>query len=134
MLHISRQTPRGFLQPINQWSYLRPARVRHQQSCNGECGFFKLLELAPQTLAIFIEILQRFIAVHKVTIRGFTKLHVLDALMRQLLIFIFKYLSGILLSVDNVLQIGLMPSAGLPGPQDLKKLKNTCQTTARYPQ
>jgi hypothetical protein len=32
---------------------------------------------------------------------------VLDALMRQLLIFIFKYLSGILLSVDNVLQIGL---------------------------
>jgi hypothetical protein len=54
--------------------------------------------------------------------------------MRQLLIFIFKYLSGILLSVDNVLQIGLMPSAGLPGPQNLKKLKNTCQTTARYPQ
>jgi hypothetical protein len=30
---------------------------------------------------------------------------VLDRLMRQLLIFIFKYLSGILLSVDNVLQI-----------------------------
>jgi hypothetical protein len=51
--------------------------------------------------------MQGFIAVHKVTIRGFAKLHVLNALMRQLLIFIFKYLSGILLSVDNVLQIGL---------------------------
>jgi hypothetical protein len=81
--------------------------VRHQQYCNGERGFFKLLELAPQPLAIFIELLQRFIAVHKVMIRGFTNLHVLDALMRQLLLFIFKYLSGILLSVDNVLQIGL---------------------------
>jgi hypothetical protein len=32
---------------------------------------------------------------------------VLDALIRQLLIFILKYLSGILLSVDDVLQIGL---------------------------
>jgi hypothetical protein len=65
---------------------------------------FKLLELAPQPLAIFIEL---FIAFHKVMIRGFTKLHVLDALMRQLHIFIFKYISGILFSVDNVLQIGL---------------------------
>jgi hypothetical protein len=94
MLHISCQTPGGFFQPINQWSYLGPAWVRHQKSCNGERGFFKLLELAPQPLAIFIEVLQRFIAVHKVTIQGFTKLHVLDALMRQLLIFIFKYLSA----------------------------------------
>jgi hypothetical protein len=81
--------------------------VRHQQSCNGERSFFKLLELAPQPFAIFVELLQRFIAVHEVTIRGFSKLHVLDALMRQLLIFIFKYLSSILLSVDNVLQISL---------------------------
>jgi hypothetical protein len=32
---------------------------------------------------------------------------VLGALIRQLLIFILKYLSGILLSVDDVLQIGL---------------------------
>jgi hypothetical protein len=80
--------------------------VRHQQSCNGECGFFKLLEKAPQLLAIFVELLQRFIVVHEVTVRGFSKLHVLDALIRKLLIFIFKYLSGILLSVDDVLQIG----------------------------
>jgi hypothetical protein len=100
MLHISRQTPGGFLQPINQWSYLRLAEVRHQRPCNGERDFFKLHELSLQPIAIFVELLQRFIAVHKVTIRGFTKLHVLDALMRQLLIFIFKYLSGILLSVD----------------------------------
>jgi hypothetical protein len=63
--------------------------------------------LATQLLAIFIELLQRFIAVHKVTIRSFAKLHVLNALMRQLLIFILKYLIGILLSVDNVLQISL---------------------------
>jgi hypothetical protein len=81
--------------------------VRHQQSCNGERDFFKLLELALQLLSIFIELLQRFIVVHKVTVRGFSKLHVLNALMRQLLIFIFKYLSDILFSVDDVLQIGL---------------------------
>jgi hypothetical protein len=43
--------------------------------------------------------------IDQITIRGFAKLHVLNALMRQLLIFIFKYLSGILLSVDNVLHI-----------------------------
>jgi hypothetical protein len=63
--------------------------------------------MAPQLLAIFVELLQRFIAVDEVTVRGFSKLHVPDALIRQLLIFIFKYLSGILLSVDDVLQIGL---------------------------
>jgi hypothetical protein len=63
--------------------------------------------LAPQPLATFIELLQRFIAVHKVTIRGFSNLHAFDALMGQLLIFIFKYLSGILFSVDDVLQISL---------------------------
>jgi hypothetical protein len=49
----------------------------------------------------------RDIAVDKVTVRGFSELHVIDALIRQLLIFILKYLSGILLSVDDVLQIGL---------------------------
>jgi hypothetical protein len=61
------------------------------------------------------------------------KLHVLDALMRQLLIFIFKYLSGILLSVDNVLQIGLRClQLVYPGVKICKGSKNTCQTTARY--
>jgi hypothetical protein len=107
MLHISCQTPVGFLQPVNQLSYLRPAWVRHQQPCNGKRDFFKPLELAPQVLVVFVKLLQRFIAVDKVTIRGFSGLHVLDALIRQLLIFILKYLSGILLSVDDVLQIGL---------------------------
>jgi hypothetical protein len=81
--------------------------MRHQQSRNGERGFFNLLELGPQLLAIFIELLKRFIAVHKVMIRGFAKLHVLNALMRQLLIFILKYLTGILFPADNVFQIGL---------------------------
>jgi hypothetical protein len=79
----------------------------HEQSCNWERGFFKFLELAAQLLAIFIKLLQRFIAIHKVTIRGFAKLHVLNALMRQLLIFILKYLTGILLLVNNVVQISL---------------------------
>jgi hypothetical protein len=63
--------------------------------------------LAPQLLAVFVELLQRFIAVDKVTVRGFSELHVLVALIRQLLIFILKYLLGIFLSVDDVLQIGL---------------------------
>jgi hypothetical protein len=107
MLHISSQTPGGFFQPIDQRSYLGPAWVRHQQPCNRKCGFFKLLELAAQLLAVFIKLLQRFIATDKITVRGFTKLHVLDALMRQLLIFMFKYLSGIFFSVDDVLHIGL---------------------------
>jgi hypothetical protein len=81
--------------------------VRHQQPCNRERGFFKLLELAPQLLAVFVELLQRFIEVDKVTVPGFSKLHVLDTFIRQLLILALKYLSGILLSVDDVLQIGL---------------------------
>jgi hypothetical protein len=81
--------------------------VRHQQPCNGKRGFFKLLELAPQLLAVFVELLQRFVAVDKVTVRGFSEFHVLDAFIRQLLIFILKYLSCILLLVDDVLQISL---------------------------
>jgi hypothetical protein len=91
--------------------------------------------LAPQPLAIFIKLLQRFIVVHKVTIQGFSKLHVLDALMRQLLIFIFKYLSGILFSVDDVLQIGLRClQLVYLGLKICKSSKNTCQATARYSQ
>jgi hypothetical protein len=82
------------------------AWVRHQLPCNGKRGFFELLELAPQLLTVFVELVQRFIVVVKVTVRGFSKLHVLDALIRQLLIFILKNLSGIFLSVDNVLQVG----------------------------
>jgi hypothetical protein len=81
--------------------------VWHQQPCDGKCGFFKFLKLSLQLLTVFVELLQGFIAVDKVTVRGFSELHVLDALIRQLLIFILKYLLGILLSVDDVLQIGL---------------------------
>jgi hypothetical protein len=64
--------------------------------------------LASQLLAVFVQLLQRFITVHEVTIRGFTKLHVINTLMGQLLIFIFKYLRGILLSVHDILQISLL--------------------------
>jgi hypothetical protein len=79
--------------------------MRHQQPCNGKCGFLEFLELTLQLLAIFAELLQRFIAVDKITIRGNPKLHVRITLMGQLLIFVLKYLAGILLSVEEVLHI-----------------------------
>jgi hypothetical protein len=58
-------------------------------------------------LIVLVRLLQRFITIDHITTRGFTKLHVLNALMRQLLIFVLKYLIGILFPVDNVLQISL---------------------------
>jgi hypothetical protein len=79
--------------------------MRHQQPCNGKCGFFKFFELSPQLLAIFVQLLQRFIAVDKIMIRGNPKLHVHITLMGQLLIFVLKYLVGILLSVEKVLHV-----------------------------
>jgi hypothetical protein len=81
MLHLCSQTTGSFLQPTHQRSYLGPARVRYQQPRNWKRSFFKLLELVARPLAIFIKLLQRFIAIDKITIRGFTKLHVHDALM-----------------------------------------------------
>jgi hypothetical protein len=61
--------------------------------------------LTPQLLAIFTKLLQRFIAVDKVTIRGDSKLHMHIALMDQLLIIVLKYLAGIFLSVEEILHI-----------------------------
>jgi hypothetical protein len=55
--------------------------MRHQQPCDGKCGFFKFLELSPQLLAVIVKILQRFIAVDKITIQGNPKLHVHITLM-----------------------------------------------------
>jgi hypothetical protein len=81
--------------------------VWHQQPRDGERGFFEFLELPPQLHAVFVELLQRFIAVHKVTIRGDLKLHVHITLMGQLLIIVLKYLAGILLSVEENLHIDL---------------------------
>jgi hypothetical protein len=81
--------------------------VWHQQPCDGKCGFFKFLELSLQLLAVFVELLQRFIAVDKVTVRGNPKLHVRTTLMGQLLIIILKYLAGILFSIEEILHIGL---------------------------
>jgi hypothetical protein len=103
MLDICSQASWGFLQPVNQRGYLRPARVWHQQPRNGERGFFEFLELPPQLLAVFIQLLQRFIVVDKVMIRGDPKLHVHITLMGQLLIILLKYLAGILLSVEEIL-------------------------------
>jgi hypothetical protein len=86
-------------------SNLRPAQMRHQQPCNGKCSFFKVFELSPQLLAIFFQLLQRFVAVDKIMIRGNPKLHVLIALMRQLLIIILKYLAGLLLPVEEIVHV-----------------------------
>jgi hypothetical protein len=61
--------------------------------------------LTSQLLAIFTKLLQRFIAVDKVTIRGDPKLHMNTALMGQLLIIVLKYLTGILLSVEEILHV-----------------------------
>jgi hypothetical protein len=95
----------GFLQLINQWSNFWSTRVRYKQPSDGQRGFFKLLELTPQLLAVFTKLLQRFITIDKVTIRGDPKLHVHITLMGQQLIIILKYLAGILLSVEEILHI-----------------------------
>jgi hypothetical protein len=68
MLHVGRQTPGGFLQPVHQWSYLGPAWMRHQQSCNRERGFFKLFQLITQPLIVLVQLLQRFITIDEITI------------------------------------------------------------------
>jgi hypothetical protein len=60
--------------------------MRHQESCDGERAFFKLLQLCPQPLAVLVQLLQRFVAVDEVTIGGNAKLHVLVALVGKLLI------------------------------------------------
>jgi hypothetical protein len=105
MFDVRRHTTEGFFQPIDQWSNLWSARERYQQPRDGQCGFLKLLELTPQLLAIFTKLLQRFIVVDKVTIRGDPKLHVHITLMGQLLIIVLKYLAGILVSVEEILHI-----------------------------
>jgi hypothetical protein len=63
--------------------------------------------LSPQLLAVLVQLLQGFVAVDEVTIRRNTELHVLVALVSKLLIIILQYLTGLLLSVEVVLQIGL---------------------------
>jgi hypothetical protein len=59
MLHIGRQASGGFLQPIDQGNNLWSARVRYQQSSDGQRGFLEFLELTSQHLAIFAKLLQR---------------------------------------------------------------------------
>jgi hypothetical protein len=53
--------------------------------------------------------------------------------MRQLLIFVLKYLTGILLSVDDVLQISLQClQLVYTGLKIYNNSKKTCQITTRY--
>jgi hypothetical protein len=56
VLHACCQTLGSFLQAVHQWSNLGSARVSHQQPSNWECGFFQLLQLAAQPLAVFVEL------------------------------------------------------------------------------
>jgi hypothetical protein len=55
--------------------------MRYQWPHNWERDFLEFLKLTPQLLAIFTKLLQRFIVVDKVTIRGDPKLHVHITLM-----------------------------------------------------
>jgi hypothetical protein len=79
--------------------------MSYQQSSDGQRGFLVFLELTSQLLAIFAKLLQRFIVVDKVTIRGDPKLHMHIALMGQLLIIVLKYLAGIFLPVEEILHV-----------------------------
>jgi hypothetical protein len=81
--------------------------MRHQESCNRKRSFFKFLQLGPQRLAVFVQILQRFVAVDEITIRSNPKLHVLVALEGKFLIVKLEYLADLLLSVEEVLHICL---------------------------
>jgi hypothetical protein len=109
--------------------------VWHQQPRDGKCGFFKFLEPPLQPLAVFVELLQRFIVVDKVTILGDPKLDVPITLMGQLLIIILKYLAGILLSVEEVLHIDLRcPQLFHSGLKICTQLNGGCQTTTGYSQ
>jgi hypothetical protein len=94
---------------------------------------FKFLELSPQLLTIFAKLMQRFVAVDKITIRGNPKLHVLIALISQLLIIILKYLAGLLLSVEEILHVDFRGLQLLnPGLKLYKQQGRQCQTTAGY--
>jgi hypothetical protein len=64
----------------------------------------KFFKPGPQLLAVFVQLLQGFVAVDEVTVRGNSVLHVLISLVSQLLIIIFKYLAG-LLPVEEVLHV-----------------------------
>jgi hypothetical protein len=107
MLHIRRQPAGGFLEAIHEQRDLGAARMRHQEPCNRKCGFFKFLQLGPQRLAVFVQLLQRFVAVDEITIRSNSKLHVLVALEGKFLIVKLEYLAGLLLPVEEVLHICL---------------------------
>jgi hypothetical protein len=83
----------------------------------------------------FTKLLQRFIAVDKVTIRGDLMLHVHITLMGQLLIILLKYLEGILLSVEEIHHIAFgCHQLFHSGFKICKQFKGRCQTATGYPQ
>jgi hypothetical protein len=98
---------RGLLQLVYQWVYLGSTRIWHWQPLDGQRSFFEFFQLASKLLAVFIELLQRFITIDKVMIRGFMELHVRDTLMVQLGVLMLKYLSFVKLTVHDVLEVHL---------------------------
>jgi hypothetical protein len=125
MLHISRQPAGGFPEAIHERSDLGAARMRHQEPCDRQRGFFKILQLGPQRLTIFIQLLQRFVAVDEIAVRSNPKLHVLLAHEGKFFIVELEYLAGLLLSVEEVLHICL------ESPQLLHPGLKLCKTTRR---
>jgi hypothetical protein len=107
MLHISRQPAGGFPEAIHERCDLGAAKMRHQEPHDRKRGFFKILQLGPQCLAIFVQLLQRFVAVDEIMIRSNPKLHVLLALEGKFLIVKLEYLAGLLFPVEEVLHICL---------------------------
>jgi hypothetical protein len=81
--------------------------MRHQEFRNRQRGFLKFLPLGPQRLAIFIQLLQQFVAVDEITVRSNPKLHALLTLEGKFLTVKLEYLAGLLLPVEEVLHICL---------------------------
>jgi hypothetical protein len=71
--------------------------VRHPESRDRQRGFFQLLQLGPQCLAVFVQLLQGFVAVDEIPVRSNPKLHMLLALEGEFLVVELKYLAGFLL-------------------------------------
>jgi hypothetical protein len=57
VLHIGRQPAGGFPEAIHEQSDLGAARMRNLEPRDRQRGFFKILQLGPQRLAIFIQLL-----------------------------------------------------------------------------
>jgi hypothetical protein len=79
--------------------------------------------LGPQCLAVFIQLLQGFVAVDEISVRSNPELHMLFALEGEFFVVELEYLVGFLLPVEEVLH------ARLRGLQLLHLALKLCNTT-----